>query len=76
MLRRKMVVQKLLKNLTNWVKICKTKGDVKNIGEERDILMEQLKALKQIFIEKRLNQRQDKRPPKYYRNTWNKKNLQ
>ena len=51
---RTMVQQNLLKNLTSCVKYRKTKKcDAMEIGEERDMLREQLKDLQQNFNEER-----------------------
>ena len=53
MLPNTMVQQKLLKNFTSCVKLWKKKGDVMEVGEEQDMLMEKLKKPQQSFKEER-----------------------
>ena len=42
------------------------RGDVMEIGEERNMLMEQLTVLNQSFNEERGNHRKEPKPPNYY----------
>ena len=44
-------------------------GDVVEIGEEQDILMEKPKALQHSFNEERKKQRKETKPSTYYRKT-------
>ena len=53
MLPRAMVQYKLLKNFTGFQSIEDKRGDVMDIGEDWDMLIEQLKTLQQRINEER-----------------------